>query len=1145
VPSALGKIAGLFLCVSTVFACGPLIANAPAEPSWPTYHRDAIRSGDDPDATEPIEPVQAWQTADLGAPIWGQPLVQGNRVYVATVGNDLYSLDAATGEQIWKRHLGMPVPAGQLPCGDVVPTVGIVGTPVIDPATGKIFAVADTWNATTKEAAHVLKGFTLAGKLVLTTPVDPPESDPKAMLERTALNLDQGHVIFGFGGNRGDCSDYQGTIVSAPEAKGAASYWRYQPAPPSTSGGAVWAPAGVAVDAAGDIFAATGNPNPPSGSKAETYDYSSSLIQLDSGLNLAGHFQPPTWLTDVNSDLDLGSAGPELLPGGLIFQAGKNGTGYLLDASTLGEGAAAVYSHQVCNGHGSFGGDAYAGGVIYIPCTIGVEALAYNQAERTFTQVWQGPSDAFGPPIVSGGLVWVAATGGFAGGGTKLYGLDPATGKPVYTETLPSPIADHFGSPSAAGGRLFMATGSTVTAYQISALSPPPAPPTAETGEASSIAPTAAVLNGTVDPNGSTVTDCHFDYGPTEQYGASVPCEPLPGAGSSAEAVAATLEGLAPSTTYHFRLVATGMGGTGTGADHTLQTPAPPAPSVVTGEATAVSDTSATLNATVDPNGFEVSDCHFEYGPSEAYGATVPCAEAPGSGTSAVAVSAAVTGLTGETTYHFKIVAAGEGGSSSGSDATLTTLSTPPPAPEVLGEAPTSVTQTSAQLHATVNPEGAEVTDCHFDYGATEAYGSAVACTPSPGSGSTPVAVTGALAGLAPGTTYHLRISATGPGGTSMGADQTVTTLQSPPPQVLGEAPTAVTQTSAQLHATVNPKGAEVTDCHFDYGATEAYGSAVACTPSPGSGSTPVAVSGALAGLAPGTIYHLRISATGPGGTSMGADQTVTTLEPPPPPPPPAVSGGVASSITQSSAQLNAFVNPNGSPVTECRFEYGASSAYGSSVPCATLPGMGSTPVAVSAPLAGLSASTVYHFRIVATGAGGKGTGADSTLRTAAPLASPAPGPGPGSPPAAAGTPPRGSQAVLSAKHEAPAAMLASTFARVGRSGALVLRIRCASGASACIGRLVLRTLGPIARGSSARRRGPIAAGGVVLVLARTTFSLVGGQTRPVTLHLGARARALLARRHPLRARLSILAHDRTGARHGSHVTILLHLAPG
>ena len=142
----------------------------------------------------------------------------------------------------------------------------------------------------------------------------------------------------------------------------------------------------------------------------------------------------------------------------------------------MGGGAAAVYSHQVCAGSGSFGGDSYAAGVIYMPCTNGVQALSYDPVARTFTPLWQGPKDAFGPPIVSGGLVWDVATGGFSGGGTKLYALDPGTGAVRYTETLPSPVTDHFASPSAGGGRVLVASGSTVSAFQEGTVVLPPPP---------------------------------------------------------------------------------------------------------------------------------------------------------------------------------------------------------------------------------------------------------------------------------------------------------------------------------------------------------------------------------------------------------------------------------------------------------------------------------------------------------------------------------------------------------------------------------------------------------------------------------------------------------------------------------------------
>jgi outer membrane protein assembly factor BamB len=553
---------------------GPLAINAYAEPAWTTYHRDDARSGDDPEATNPITPTLAWQSHDLGAPIWGQPLILGSRVYVATVGDEIYALDAATGEVIWEKSAGTPVPAEDVLCGDIEPTVGIVGTPVIDVATNAIYAVADVWNETTKEAHHELEGFNLNnGVQVLSTAVDPPGANPKTLLERPALTLDEGTVVFGFGGNAGDCGEYDGAVVAAPVTGGPPRIWQYKPAAPAYGGGAVWGPSGPTVDSEGHIYVSTGNPDFPEHTEVKTYDDSDSVIELNSAMELIGNFEPESWLSDSNHDRDLSSSGPELLPGGLMFQAGKNEMGYLVDEATMSSGAPAVYHQKVCkakvegNGEGSFGGDAYANGTIYVPCADGVRALTYNQTARTFTELWHGPADATGPPIVSGGLVWVVSGKFLQGGGTKLYGLEPTTGVPRYTETLPSPVIDHFASPSAAGGRVFVATGSSVTAYQIAQN-----PPTVVTEPAASVTQTAATLNASVNPNGATVTECSFEYGPTSTYGSSTPCESLPGSGETPVAVSASLHGLSANTTYHYRIAATNLGDTSHGSDETFNT---------------------------------------------------------------------------------------------------------------------------------------------------------------------------------------------------------------------------------------------------------------------------------------------------------------------------------------------------------------------------------------------------------------------------------------------------------------------------------------------------------------------------------------------------------------------------------------------
>src|SRR5205807_1659524 len=145
-----------------------------------------------------------------------------------------------------------------------------------------------------------------------------------------------------------------------------------------------------------------------------------------------------------------------------------------------------------------------------------------------------------------------------------------------------------------------------------------PNPPSAKTATASALTQTSATLNGTVNPNGGAVSDCRFEYGSTSAYGSSVPCASLPGSGTAAVAVSAEVEGLAPNSTYHFRIVASNADASGSGEDQTFTTIAS-APNAITGAASALTQTSGTLNATVDPNGGAVSDCHFEYGTSVFY----------------------------------------------------------------------------------------------------------------------------------------------------------------------------------------------------------------------------------------------------------------------------------------------------------------------------------------------------------------------------------------------------------------------------------------------------------------------------------------------------------------------------------------------
>ncbi|HTR89233.1 MAG TPA: IPT/TIG domain-containing protein, partial [Solirubrobacteraceae bacterium] len=99
-------------------------------------------------------------------------------------------------------------------------------------------------------------------------------------------------------------------------------------------------------------------------------------------------------------------------------------------------------------------------------------------------------------------------------------------------------------------------------------------PPAEETGVASSLTPTSATLRATVNPDKAAVSDCHFEYGISMSYEVSVPCGFLPGSGSNPVGVSANVAKLSPTTTYHFRIVATNSGGTRAGPDMSFVTPA-------------------------------------------------------------------------------------------------------------------------------------------------------------------------------------------------------------------------------------------------------------------------------------------------------------------------------------------------------------------------------------------------------------------------------------------------------------------------------------------------------------------------------------------------------------------------------------------
>lgn len=194
--------------------------------------------------------------------------------------------------------------------------------------------------------------------------------------------------------------------------------------------------------------------------------------------------------------------------------------------------------------------------------------------------------------------------------------------------------------------------------------------PTITTLAATSVGSTTATVNGSAMANSNTV-NVSFEYGTTTAYGSTAAGTPATVTGTTVTSFLNNLTGLLPLTTYHFRAV----GAVGLfkfyGSDLTFTTGALP-PTVVTTAATAIGNTTANLNGTVNANNAS-STVTFEYGTSVAYGTTVNATPNTVTGSAVTPVTAAITGLVVNTTYHFRVKAVNSGGTSNGNDMTFLT----------------------------------------------------------------------------------------------------------------------------------------------------------------------------------------------------------------------------------------------------------------------------------------------------------------------------------------------------------------------------------------------------------------------------------------------------------------------------------------
>jgi outer membrane protein assembly factor BamB len=411
--------------------------------SWPGYHRDIAHTGAAPARPAAGALAIAWRRRLDGA-VYGQPLVAGGLVIAATEGDTVYGLDRTSGAIRWRAHLGTPVPLASLPCGDIDP-LGITGTPVYDPATGLVYAVAETTGY-----HHVLAGIAAAsGQVRFRRDIPTPDGHPRYDQQRPALTVERGRVYVAFGGLDGDCGPYRGSIVGVPASgRGALVSYRV----PAAARGGIWAAGGPVIGPTGTLYASVGN----GAATAPPFDGSDSVTALTPGLRRSGIFAPAAWAADNAADLDLGSASPAVLPDGQLLAAGKRGTGYLLNAGHLAGPGSQVASAPVC---AAFGGMAVAGTIVYVPCASGGLA-AVDTAGNRIKVAWRGPAAASGSPVIGGGAVWVPD---YSAG--VLYELRPADGSTAFHIALGTPLP-HFASPSLSGRLVLLGTMTGVVAVR-------------------------------------------------------------------------------------------------------------------------------------------------------------------------------------------------------------------------------------------------------------------------------------------------------------------------------------------------------------------------------------------------------------------------------------------------------------------------------------------------------------------------------------------------------------------------------------------------------------------------------------------------------------------------------------------------------
>ncbi len=347
----------------------------PATANIPTWHVDNARTGLNPTETL-LTPATVSSanfarlfTAPVDGYIYAEPLylsaqnidgVTRNVVFIATEYDSIYAFDADTftpdangnDTPLWHTALLNPgeTPLPVAPSAGIAPWIGITSTPVIDPATHTLYAVA-TYSGGNGRGHRLYALDTSTGALKFGAPTDITacvnSTAPDAVngqicvnpgdLSRASLLLANNTIYIGFGAQKhGWILSYDATSLQqkqifnlSPNADGTGDY---------AGAGGIWgAGGGPAADSSGDLFVITSDG--PFGLFNGEQSWGDSILHLDPNLNVLDSFTASDQAYLNCKDLDIGSATALLLQdssGSYLLTGGKSGKSYLLDRAHLG-----------------------------------------------------------------------------------------------------------------------------------------------------------------------------------------------------------------------------------------------------------------------------------------------------------------------------------------------------------------------------------------------------------------------------------------------------------------------------------------------------------------------------------------------------------------------------------------------------------------------------------------------------------------------------------------------------------------------------------------------------------------------------------------------------------------------------------------